>query len=246
MKRFKSFKLCETTHEVIRELPDKMLQLKYYIALCDYGLYEIEPNFSPGLETSIWLQMKALVDFSSYRSKTNSDNGKKGGAPVGNQNARKQPETTGNNRKQPDITSVIQEAKKYGYFIDKGTAQNFLELENPEWLTGNHSFINFTAERIAEKYYSKSAGEKNAIFISAIKTWDNLRYEYPEWKTRKEKRETETLWQAAFDTAWENHPIKCIHCGEDVFEYAEEFVCKPCSVSCGLNKNTFEWEWRKL
>ena len=100
-----------------------MLQLKYYIALCDYGLYEIEPNFSPGLETSIWLQMKALVDFSSYRSKTNSDNGKKGGAPVGNQNARKQPETTGNNR---ILQVLFRKQKNMGILLTKARRKIFL------------------------------------------------------------------------------------------------------------------------
>ena len=244
MKRFKRFQMSETTFNQIMALPNDM-QLKYFTAICDYGLNDVEPNFS-GIENSVWIPMRDLIDYSNDRRKTNSENGKKGGAPIGNNN-RKQATSSDFKQNQPNISDVINEAGRYGFYIDNSTAQDFLECGlEPSWFFSPHSFIEFVSERINEKYGGKSDGDKKSLFISAVKGWEDLRYEYSGWKNRKEKLDAEAMYQKEFEATWKKHPTKCIHCGEDLYEYGEEYRCKPCKAFCVLNKNTLEWEWRSL
>lgn len=68
----------------------------------------------PKLETRdlriVWKSMKGTIDRTmadqEAQSAQNSENGKKGGAPKGNQNATKQPKTSENNQKQPKTSKT--------------------------------------------------------------------------------------------------------------------------------------------
>lgn len=243
MRWFKSFKMCETTYSQIKSLPEKM-QLKFYDAVCDYGLNGIEHDFS-GMERTIWIPMKDLIDSSIKRSKINSNNGKNGGAPEGNQNA-KQAKTTENNHNQPNVADIIDEASTNGFCIDEGTAKDFLSIDgvDPHWLNGSYSFIKFAAEKIKEKYNGKSNGDRKVLFISAIKTWDDLRAEYPDWKSKKEEKDEAAVKARELDEAQNKHPTKCNHCGEKLAEYKGNYHCRSCGIVCELSE-TLEWEWKK-
>ena len=246
MKRFSRFQMSETTYKQITALPVS-IQLKYFISVCDYGLFGIEPDFS-GIEKSVFIPMKDLIDFAKERSKTNSANGKEGGAPEGNQNAKKQSKTSKNNKNQSDILGVIQEAKRNGFSIDNEIAQKFLELNiNPEWLCGPHSFIEFAAERLheKEKYKGLPIGQKKSLFISAVTEWKELPDDYPEWKSEKEKSDADTAWKAEIKTAWKKHPTSCVHCNGELIKREENFYCLSCNFICELNKDTLQWDWRK-
>lgn len=235
-KQFKSFKMSETTYNQINSLPENM-RLKFYSAVCNYGINGIEPNFT-GVEYSVWIPMKDLIDYSNERSRINSANGKKGGAPEGNQN-RKKAKSTKINQNQPNILEVVAEAGSYGFFIDSKTARDICACGlDGAWLCTPFSFIEFCAERIIEKYEDKSASERTALFISAMKTWDDLRNEYPEWRLRKEKAahyEEEMF-------ARENHPKTC-GCGGELMVYNDnELLCKDCSsISYVFDQDTFQW-----
>ena len=84
---------------------DKDVRLRMYEAVIDYGLDLIEPHFE-GIEKVLWTLIRPQLEANNKRF----ENGCKGGAPIGNQNARKQPknnrETTKkqpiNNQKQPN------------------------------------------------------------------------------------------------------------------------------------------------
>lgn len=84
---------------------DKDVRLRMYEAIIDYGLDLIEPHFE-GIEKVLWTLIRPQLEANNKRF----ENGCKGGAPIGNQNARKQPkdnrETTKkqprNNQKQPN------------------------------------------------------------------------------------------------------------------------------------------------
>jgi len=239
MKRFKSFKMSETTFKQINNLPEKM-QLRYYVAVCNYGINGIEPSFS-GVEHSLWIPMKDLIDYSNERSKTNSDNGKKGGAPPGNNN-RNQAKSSEINRNQANVEDVVQEAIENGFYIDQGTAAGFFECGiDPDWLAAPHSFLQFSAERIQEKYRDKPQCDKKAIFIAAVKTWDDLRDEFPEWRAKKDEHEFAEAKKAAEKAALEKHPIKC-RCGADLRKFHECFFCDSCRAMYELNKESLEWE----
>ena len=85
--------------ESIKGLPDDK-QLLFLKSIIEYGMDSIEPEFT-GIEKSFWIQIKATIDNSMKRYNTSIENGKKGGAPKGNNNAKKQPETT---QEQPKLT----------------------------------------------------------------------------------------------------------------------------------------------
>lgn len=87
-------------YEAMKNLPDGE-RLALYDSICEYSLNGKEPeNLSP-IANSLFVLMKPNIDSSNRRYRASVENGKKGGAPVGNQNARKQPKNnqTDNQRK---------------------------------------------------------------------------------------------------------------------------------------------------
>ena len=236
MKRFKTFKMSETTFNQIRAMP-KETQLKFYTAVCDYGINGVEPKFT-GMEYSVWIPMKDLIDYSNERAKVNSSNGSKGGAPEGNNN-RNQAKSTEIKQNQPNIFDVIKESAEHGFSIDRKTADDFLGCDlNPSWLMSPYSFIEFVAERINEKYDDKPDGDKKALFISAVKEWGDLREEY---RTALEKRRA----KIAKTEARNNVPTKCPFCGGTDLRKHGDYQCKGCSAVCSFNEKTLTWEWRQ-
>ena len=85
-------------YESMKVLPDNE-RLRLYDAICEYSLNGIEPENLPPIVNSFFLLMKPNIDASNKRYRASSSNGKTGGAPPGNQNARKQPKN--NQTKQP-------------------------------------------------------------------------------------------------------------------------------------------------
>ena len=88
-----SFVFYRSFYESICEL-DKDEQYELFIAICEYSLYGEEPDLTGALK-AMFLLIRPQIDKNNVRY----ENGKKGGAPKGNQNAKK---TTENNRKQPN------------------------------------------------------------------------------------------------------------------------------------------------
>ena len=107
--------------ESIKDLPDDK-QLLFLKSIIEYGMNNIEPEFT-GIEKSFWIQIKATIDSSMKRYNTSIENGKKGGAPKGNNNAKKQPETTQQQPKstqeQPKTTIQQPETKVDNLYKDK-------------------------------------------------------------------------------------------------------------------------------
>ena len=96
-----SFIFYRTYYDAIQKLP-KAKRLGFFDALCKYALDDETPDFKdPTLDIMFGL-MKGNLDSCDKRYLTSVENGKKGGAPKGNQNARKQPKkSTQNNLNQP-------------------------------------------------------------------------------------------------------------------------------------------------
>ena len=90
----KNFTFYNNYFELIRYL-DADDRLALYDAILEYMFEDKEPEFD-GLKKGIWVNIKMPLD----TSKINYNNGKKGGAPKGNTNAKKQPNIQPkNNRK---------------------------------------------------------------------------------------------------------------------------------------------------
>ena len=110
MKR-ESFVFYRSFRDAFNAL-DKDVRLRMYEAVIDYGLDLIEPHFE-GIEKVLWTLIRPQLEANNKRF----ENGCKGGAPIGNQNARKQPkdnrETTKkqprNNQKQPNVNENVNE-----------------------------------------------------------------------------------------------------------------------------------------
>ena len=85
--------------ESIKDLSDDK-QLLFLKSIIEYGMDSIEPEFT-GIEKSFWIQIKTTIDSSMKRYNASVENGKKGGAPQGNNNAKKQPKST---QEQPETT----------------------------------------------------------------------------------------------------------------------------------------------
>ena len=94
-------------YETIQSLDSDESKVKLFMAICEYGLNGIEMDLQFP-EKSIWMMMKPYIDHNIKRYEKSVENGKKGGAPKGNMNAKKQPKTTEeqpeNNLNQPKIT----------------------------------------------------------------------------------------------------------------------------------------------
>ena len=107
--------------ESIKDLPDDK-QLLFLKSIIEYGMDSIEPEFI-GVEKSFWIQIKATIDSSMKRYNTSIENGKKGGAPKGNNNAKKQPETTQeqpkSTKQQPETTQQQPKTRVDNLYKDK-------------------------------------------------------------------------------------------------------------------------------
>ena len=88
-----SFVLYHNYREVLTDLTDEQLG-KLFRALFDYEIDRTEPKFSGELKIAFGFIKKDLdINLVKYDNicKRNRENGQNGGAPIGNQNARKQP-----------------------------------------------------------------------------------------------------------------------------------------------------------
>lgn len=116
---FTSFSVCETTRKQLKAMRPKM-RLRFYDALFDFGMDGIEPNFE-GVDEVIWIPMRDFIIQSKQTDERwhqkQSNNGKQGGAPKNNQNA----------RKHPKARSVSDEQTTHDNLPDEQTTQN-----NPE------------------------------------------------------------------------------------------------------------------
>ena len=74
-----SFIFYETFAKQLKCL-DAETRCKFYDAIAEYGLYEIETDFT-GIELSVWIPIKESIDNAKARREKSIDDGKKGGRP---------------------------------------------------------------------------------------------------------------------------------------------------------------------
>ncbi len=79
MPFFRSF------YEAISDLQDEAAQLQLYKAIVEYGLNGTEPTGLTGITATMWKLIRPNV----ANSRTQFENGIKGGAPKGNKNAKR-------------------------------------------------------------------------------------------------------------------------------------------------------------
>lgn len=101
----KSFVFYGSYDEAIRMLETPEQRNLLYMAISDFGLRGIYPEDTGDKLVDMALKfVRPLIDANLERKERAKENGKYGGAPKGNQNAKKQPKTTQNNQNQPKTT----------------------------------------------------------------------------------------------------------------------------------------------
>jgi hypothetical protein len=95
-ERGASFVFYHSFVEALEDLNDKDFRT-CIMALIDYGLFGKKGEYK-GIVKMYMSQAIPQIDANERRRHTAMENGKNGGAPPGNQNARKQPKTTQNNQ----------------------------------------------------------------------------------------------------------------------------------------------------
>ena len=158
--------------ESIKDLPDDK-QLLFLKSIIEYGMDNIEPEFT-GMEKSFWIQIKTTIDSSIKRYNASVENGKKGGAPKGNNNAKKQPETTQEQpettQEQPETTQEQPETRIDNLYKDKDKDKDvdkdrYKDVDKDKDVNNNNILGNFDRN----KFYHNNIRE-----IEHIRNMDNI------------------------------------------------------------------------
>lgn len=198
-----SFIIYRSFFALIKLLPEKK-QVKMFTAIFEYGLDEKEPNFD-GEETmrAIWSAIIPQLKANNKRY----ENGKKGGAPIGNSNAEKQPssEEINNQRCAKKTTKTIQNktTKKQpnvnvNVNVNDNVNENVNENENntrSEQVASEHrKIIPPNLEDVSQYCQERKNGIDPQEFIDF--------YESKGWVVGKTKMKD---WQASIRTWERNH-----------------------------------------
>ena len=105
MENKETFVMFKSNIDVIKELPTDAEKLEMLYAIADYSMTGIIPEFKSLTCKLIFMSIKPNIDGVNKRYTASVENGKKGGAPKGNSNAKKkQPKTTQDNLEQSKTT----------------------------------------------------------------------------------------------------------------------------------------------
>ena len=170
----KGFMCYRSFRDAIKELPIEE-RLEVYEAIVDYALDKIEPETAKmsGAVRMAWKLIKPTLE----ADWTRWQNGCQGGAPVGNQNARKQPKTTEkqpkNNQKQPTVYQdsrwKIEDSREEKESKEKSAPMRFTPptLEEVREFIANNGYTLVNAEAFYNHY--EAIGWK--VGKNAMKDW---------------------------------------------------------------------------
>lgn len=106
-----TFVFCPSFYQQIRAIKNDEVRLQLIESVIEYGVFGIVPDFTEidpvGLMESVFTAIKYVIDSTKSKrghiSNVRSEAGKNGGAPKGNQNARKQAKTSKTNKTSVDV-----------------------------------------------------------------------------------------------------------------------------------------------
>lgn len=146
-----SFVFYSSFLDVARILPGRNFE-RFVLAILEYGLYGTEPNFDEfSREARLaakgsFMQIKVGIDSSKRRYTSCVENGKKGGAKIGNQNARKRPK----NDQRNDLKTTNETTKE----TTKGRPRNDLNYNGNDNALGNYHYLKGTDTPSSEPHGS--------------------------------------------------------------------------------------------
>lgn len=137
------------------------------------ALFEVEEGNDPEVDDDIaiafeFMSLQQRIDRKKYEEKcrVNRENAKKGGAPKGNQNARKQPKQPNAKKNNPNDNENMNDNKNDNKNGDDNTHDDFLSFgsfENVELTEKEHKALVSTYERVGELI------EKVSIWLRSAK-----------------------------------------------------------------------------
>ena len=142
-----SFVIYHNYRDTLEDLTDEQVG-KLFRAIFDYEIDKKEPNFNGELKIAFRFIKKDLdLNNDKYESicERNRKNGQKGGAPKGNQNARKQPKQP----KQPDNDNEYDNDNDYDY---DNILESKKESKNKEINNNIHTHTRETYDEIFEDF----------------------------------------------------------------------------------------------
>ena len=188
MNGTQAFTFYRNYYEIIKYLPPQD-KLQLYDAIIEYMFEDKEPEFQE-LLNGIWVNIKRPLD----NSKMHIINGKKGGAPSGNQNAKKTTKKQPKNKQKTTEDTTEKQANNISYFLFLISNFNFnnninklleeyLEIRRKNKYTITESIVNRLCKKLVE--YGKTDDEKEQIILNAINgSWKDF-YELKEKKNNK-------------------------------------------------------------
>ena len=142
----------------------------------------------------------------------------------------------------PPFEQIKAESKAQGFFIDLSVAKKFLNCGlDPMWFVGPYSFLEFSAERVKKKYPGKNNDTLKPLFISAVKSWEDLREEYPHWREEQKRIAERDAKTKAIKLARENVPKKC-QCGGTLNSH---LCCNSCKGYFEFSEEKAEYIFQK-
>lgn len=137
-----SFIFYSSFYESIKNLEDSD-KLKIFEAICEYGIYGKKKKVATKMG-SIMELIIPLMDATSKRYTAQVENAKRGGAPIGNSNAKKQSKTTQNNST-PEIENNLKQPQNNPSVEKKQpneTTQNNLNHNQNQNYNQNYNYNN--------------------------------------------------------------------------------------------------------
>ena len=182
------FTFLRSFYEAIEQCPEGV-QLELYRAIALYGLNMIEPKEKDMSQQArpLWSLIKPLL----YKQWVNYENGRQGGAPEGNSNARKRKNNRKTTEKQPTPSEEKDKDK------DKDNTPNGVIFIAPQSLSDRQKdFRNELAPyasiypadvlRSFYDYWSEPNRTKSKMRLELEKTWDTAR-RLARWHQRSER-----------------------------------------------------------
>lgn len=149
-------------------------------------------------------------------------------------------ENNNDNDRSSLLIKIDLECKENGKKISDNKIKEFADSGiDPSWFDPPNSFIAFVSDYVDKSYKNKEQNEKTRLFISGILSWDSLREEYADFRTKglenKEKNEEEAKLQQAIN----NKPTIC-QCGAKLDDLQR---CLNCRGSYVFNNDERSYEF---
>lgn len=155
-----TFVFCPSFYHQLRAIKSIETRLMVYEAVVEYGVLGKVPDFSTvdplGLIDGIFAAIKYVIDSTKSKrvhiSNERSKAGKNGGAPKGNQNARKQPKTSKTNKTSVDVDVDVEEK------INKLSNESKESADKPRRGTTKRTAFVVPAIETVKEYFSTIKG----------------------------------------------------------------------------------------